>query len=123
MSDVRHYARAREHLENDMTEASFDGATMNALLAVSTAQRETTAEVRNGLRDLNYRLRDLKSEPPDANLVWLHDAEADAPLALNPSHVVAVYTSKNCVAVETTTQIFEVTGDLNSVVGKLGVSV
>lgn len=126
MSDVRHYVRAREHLENDMTEASHDGATLNAQLAVSVAVRETCGELRNSLNGIKGRLQDLKPEPPDANLVAFTLPGADhSPIWINPAQVVVAVASDVDGITTIHTGIgrdFSVDADLNTVVGKLGVS-
>lgn len=46
MADVTHYARARKLLDDGAHLTVFERASLDALLAISTAQRETAAEVR-----------------------------------------------------------------------------
>lgn len=87
MSDVRHYARAREHLENHMDPTRDSAATLNAQLAASVAVRELCGELRNSLQGINSRLRDVASAlDTDANLVQVDD---ETFVSLN--HVVAVF--------------------------------
>lgn len=120
MSDVRHYARAREHLEGDMNQASDLAAALNAQLAVSVAVRELCGELRNSLQGINGRLHDVASAlEPDAGLVWLHSK-----CAISPTHVTAVtVTDGGDVEVHTTQSKYTLRGlDAHDVAMKLGVS-
>lgn len=126
MSDVTHYARARKTLESELTEASVEGATLNALLAVSTAARETAGEIRNGLHGLDTRLRDLANHgADDAGLVSF--TTDTGPVWISIRHVVAV---EPAIDMDDLTIIrtidgrwVMVEGDMHATVGRLGVAI
>lgn len=124
MSDVRHYARAREHLESDdMNQAGNEAATLNARLAVSVAAREICKELRNSLAGINGRLHDVMvALEPDAGLVGF--TSESSPIWINPRQVVAVTSDADDI---TTIHAgigrdFIVDVDLNAAAMKLGVS-
>lgn len=76
MSDVKHYIRARTFLDDPETEIDpVDRAHIEALLAISTAQRETACEVRYH----QNRVAGLLEEIAEPLVDWLK-AQNDGPI-------------------------------------------